>query len=88
VRGKDNLPDEIVITGPPKIAEMIWLSEQGGADPWMDFGNSCGLRPRMLSLMCRYVLDMESFWPLDKFLSRAAIVRLRFFLDKQKGKSR
>jgi hypothetical protein len=56
---------------------MIWLSEMGGVDLGRDSADHYKLAPSMMSLMSRYVLDMESFWLGDKSLRRA-IFNLNF----------
>ena len=68
-----NLPYPTVINGPVEIIDMIRISKLGGADQRRGYPDPHCWAPSLVTLICRYGLDIGSSQQSDKSLSRAVI---------------
>jgi hypothetical protein len=63
------LPKPAVIIEPSRIADILLISEVGGVCTRKGYPDPHCLVPSVVSLMDRYVTDMEGFLLSDKYLN-------------------
>jgi hypothetical protein len=82
-----SLPNPAVIICLLNIADMIRISELSGADLVEELPDHYKLAPSMMSIKCRHGLDMEGFWPRDKFQKEQIIRIFRRLISLYSGKN-